>query len=212
MEQSSDKENVAIKLEIGEKGNECEAISSDDSDSAENARWCASKKSKKRSNVLEDSDEEEHDSPYNTNFSFDDYESPDPDPQDFGTEENNNDVELVLGVEDKKNERIAVHPKIVSHLKSHQIEGLKFLFECCYKDSDREADHGCILAHCMGLGKTLTIIALLHTVIRFPQFETQKVLVICPKSTILNWKAEIDKWLDPITGRKLKVFTFPESS
>jgi transcriptional regulator ATRX len=65
----------------------------------------------------------------------------------------------------------------------------------------------------MGLGKTLQTITLLHTVIRYPQLKTHKVMVICPKSTIINWSDEIHKWLGPIkSGHKLKVFYFPDNS
>lgn len=124
---------------------------------------------------------------------------------------------VVLGTDKKKEEEIAVHPKIVRKLFPHQIEGIKFMFGSCYNDlnakrKSRRQDHGCILAHCMGLGKTFQLIALLHTAISYPQLGTNKVLIICPKSTILNWKAEIRKWLNIIKdGRKLKVFTFPDS-
>lgn len=124
---------------------------------------------------------------------------------------------VVLGTDIKKNEEITVHPKIVRKLFPHQVEGIKFMFDSCYNDLNakrkyRRQDHGCILAHCMGLGKTLQLIALLYTAISYPQLGTNKILIICPKSTILNWKAEIQNWLKVIKdGRKLKVFTFPDS-
>lgn len=114
-------------------------------------------------------------------------------------------------------EEIVVHPKLTKHLKTHQIDGLKFMFDCCFGKvtTTRRIDNsrGCILAHCMGLGKTLQLISLLHTVIRYPQFDTQRILVVCPKSTILNWEAEIKKWLSPIKrGRQMDIFMFPENS
>lgn len=223
-EESSDKENVAIDVAIGANVVKSAQISSDEYDFAENIRMRASKKLKKHRKAfkIEDSDAEEEDedcgidSFYNTQISFDSYESPNETSRNL---EAIDDVEpLVLDTDNKNNEQIVVHPKIASQLKPHQVDGLRFLFKSCYNDLNvsklyREMDHGCILAHCMGLGKTLQLIALLHTVIRYPQLKTQKILVICPKSTVLNWQAEIDKWLGPIElGRKLKVFTFPESS
>lgn len=129
-----------------------------------------------------------------------------------------NDDLLVLGTHINTNENIIVHPDVLKQMENHQIDGLKFMYKCCFNDlnakrKDRRQDHGCILAHCMGLGKTLQIIALLHTAITHPQLGTQRVLVICPKSTLLNWKAEIEQWLKPIkNGRKLKVFTLPDAS
>lgn len=151
---------------------------------------------------------------------LDSYESPNLNVESFELEEINNvnGVPMVLDTDIIKNEDIVVHPKIVAQLKPHQIDGLMFMFKSCYNDLNtpkmyRDLDKGCIVAHCMGLGKTFQLIALLHTVIRYPQLKTQKILVICPKSTVLNWKAEIDKWLKPIKGgRKLNVFTFPEKS
>jgi transcriptional regulator ATRX len=90
------------------------------------------------------------------------------------------------------------------------------MYDCCYGGVDyiqKYPGAGCILAHCMGLGKTLQLITLLHTVIRYPQLKTKKVLVICPKSTVNNWADEITKWLGPIkNGPKLKVFFFPDNS
>lgn len=129
-----------------------------------------------------------------------------------------NDNLLVLGTHINTNENIVAHPDIVKQMENHQIDGLKFMYKCCFNDLNakrkyRRQDHGCILAHCMGLGKTLQLIALLHTAITHRQLETQRVLVICPKSTVLNWKAEIEHWLKPIeNGRKLKLFTLPDAS
>lgn len=125
--------------------------------------------------------------------------------------------EVILDFNTKKNEKIAVHPEITKHLKPHQVEGIKFMYDCCYGSVDDLnkglPGSGCILAHCMGLGKTLQLITLLHTVICYPQLKTDKVLVICPKSTVMNWKEEIERWLGGIKNtRKLKLFHFPEQS
>lgn len=122
--------------------------------------------------------------------------------------------DIILDYDSKKKENIIVHRDIQKHLKSHQVDGIKFMYDSCYGSVDSLKDHpgsGCILAHCMGLGKTLQLISLLHTVITYPQLKTNKVLVICPKSTVLNWKEEIERWMGPIReGRRLKLFTFPD--
>lgn len=124
--------------------------------------------------------------------------------------------DIILDYDSKKKENIIVHRDIQKHLKSHQIDGIKFMYDCCYGSVDSLKDHpgsGCILAHCMGLGKTLQLISLLHTVITYPQLKTNKVLVICPKSTVLNWKEEIERWMGPIRGgRRLKLFQFADQS
>lgn len=59
----------------------------------------------------------------------------------------------------------------------------------------------------MGLGKTLQLITLLHTLIMYPkQLKTNRVLVICPKSTIMNWNEEFKSWLKDIHCNYLKIF------
>lgn len=124
--------------------------------------------------------------------------------------------DVILDYDTEKKELIMVHRDILKHLKSHQTEGIKFMYDCCYGSVDSIEQHqgsGCILAHCMGLGKTLQLISLLHTVISYPQLKTTKVLVICPKSTVLNWKEEIERWLSPIkNGRRLKLYQFQDPS
>lgn len=57
----------------------------------------------------------------------------------------------------------------------------------------------------MGLGKTLQLITLLHTLIMHPQLKTKRVLVVCPKSTIMNWNEEFQKWLKGIPCNNLKI-------
>lgn len=124
---------------------------------------------------------------------------------------------IVLDYDSKRKTNICVHPDIVKHLKEHQIDGIRFMYDNSYGGVDyidKFQGSGCILAHCMGLGKTLQLIALLHTVIRYSQLKTNRVLVICPKSTVMNWSEEIKRWLSPIKNdsHPLKVFFLPDNS
>lgn len=67
---------------------------------------------------------------------------------------------LSLDYDSKTKEFVTVHSQIVSTLKKHQVEGLKFMYDCCFVGVDTIETFpgsGCILAHCMGLGKTLTV-------------------------------------------------------
>lgn len=117
--------------------------------------------------------------------------------------------ELILDYDPKRNITIKVHPLLVTKLKDHQKEGIKFMYDTCYGSiADKvKTESGCILAHCMGLGKTLQLIAMLHTLIRYPEhLKTSHVLVICPKSTIMNWYEEFKKWLDKIEVKGLKIY------
>ena len=54
---------------------------------------------------------------------------------------------------------------------------------------------GAILAHCMGLGKTLQAIALIHCLMTNFSQKVSRVLILCPVNTIKNWAEEFDKWL-----------------
>ncbi|GAB0099384.1 transcriptional regulator ATRX [Sergentomyia squamirostris] len=122
--------------------------------------------------------------------------------------------ELILDYYKKKNKYVKVHPEIVRQLKPHQYDGIKFMYDNVYGGIDYVNTHhgsGCILAHCMGLGKTLQLIALLDTVIRYPELKTHKILVICPKTTIMNWYEEIKKWLKPVSDVSMKVSYFPDN-
>lgn len=93
--------------------------------------------------------------------------------------------EIILDVDPKTSKVIKVHPEIVKYLKEHQVAGIKFIFDCVYgsaADQEKHPGSGCILAHCMGLGKTLQQIAIMHTVVQYPELKTSRILVICPKS------------------------------
>lgn len=125
------------------------------------------------------------------------------------------DKDLVLDYIKDTKTFIKVHPQIVRYLKSHQCDGLRFMYDSCYGGVDslkKSAGSGCILAHCMGLGKTLQLIALLHTVISYKELKTTKILVLCPKSTVMNWADEIIRWLGPLRQKNLKVYTFSDTS
>ena len=121
-------------------------------------------------------------------------------------------------------------------LKPHQKNGVLFMFNQTFDDIDeggktnagfgalekkkkastadaatKKSERGCILAHHMGLGKTLQVITLLHTVSTHPNFADKRqamsrnlgdnrinsnfrVLILCPKNVASNWMNEFTKW------------------
>ncbi|KAK0480358.1 P-loop containing nucleoside triphosphate hydrolase protein [Armillaria novae-zelandiae] len=94
---------------------------------------------------------------------------------------------------------VVLDPVIASKLRPHQIEGVKFMYECVMGLRKHEG-RGCILADEMGLGKTLQTISLVWTLLRQNPYSgmgpvVEKVLIVCPVSLINNWKAEFYKWL-----------------
>ncbi|OAX85074.1 hypothetical protein ACJ72_00546 [Emergomyces africanus] len=94
---------------------------------------------------------------------------------------------------------VVIDPLLGKHLREHQREGVKFLYECVMGMRSFNGE-GAILADEMGLGKTLQTIALIWTLLKQnPIYEAQpvikKALIVCPVTLIDNWKKEFRKWL-----------------
>ncbi|KAJ7078907.1 SNF2 family N-terminal domain-containing protein [Mycena belliarum] len=94
---------------------------------------------------------------------------------------------------------VVLDPILVPRMRAHQIEGVKFMYECVMGLRKHEGQ-GCLLADEMGLGKTLQTISLVWTLLRQNPYAgngpvVSKVLIVCPVSLINNWKVEFHKWL-----------------
>ena len=110
--------------------------------------------------------------------------------------------------------------KIAEKMKPHQITGARFLWLEVVTSDNESGGHGCVLAHTMGLGKTMQTVAFLAAVNEAAQSKKPSVrhqlpkrlrlkgsrdvrsvrsLVLCPPGLIPNWKREIESW----AGKKL---------
>ena len=101
---------------------------------------------------------------------------------------------------------LPVDRKIASKLKKHQIEGIQFMFENCYESVEQikkgSRGNGCILAHCMGLGKTFQIVSFVHTLLAHLELtKTKRVIVLTPINALLNWRQEFLDWLKGCDNR-----------
>lgn len=93
---------------------------------------------------------------------------------------------------------VVVDPVLTKHLRDHQREGVKFLYECIM--GMRSEGEGAIMADEMGLGKTLQTITLLWTLLKQNPIHDSppaitKALIVCPAGLVDNWKREFRKWL-----------------
>ncbi|XP_021422195.2 helicase ARIP4 isoform X1 [Oncorhynchus mykiss] len=87
-------------------------------------------------------------------------------------------------------------PQLARAVKPHQIGGVRFLYDNLVESlerSKRSSGFGCILAHSMGLGKTLQVISFIDILLKHTQAHT--VLAIVPVNTLQNWLAEFNLWV-----------------
>ena len=94
---------------------------------------------------------------------------------------------------------VVLDPFLGQHLRPHQREGVKFLYECVMGMRDFNGQ-GALLADEMGLGKTLQTIALIWTLLKQNPIHgsdgvIKKALIVCPVTLITNWRKEFQKWL-----------------
>ncbi|KAG2412761.1 hypothetical protein HFD88_010318 [Aspergillus terreus] len=98
---------------------------------------------------------------------------------------------------------IYLDPQIGKYVKQHQLEGIRFM----WRELMDEKQQGCLLAHTMGLGKTMQVISLLATIStaasstdpnirkQIPKaFHRSQSLILCPSSLIDNWYEEFLMW------------------
>ncbi|KAL7626630.1 hypothetical protein AAE478_003403 [Parahypoxylon ruwenzoriense] len=99
---------------------------------------------------------------------------------------------------------IYVHHEIAQHIKDHQVRGVRFMWDQIVGSTTGQ---GCLLAHTMGLGKTMQIVTLLVAIAQAagsddPTISSQipdkmkesRTLVLCPPTLVNNWIDELLFW------------------
>ena len=122
-------------------------------------------------------------------------------------------------VRDEGTDPIYVCDRIARKMKAHQIDGVQFLWREITADDDDGAQ-GCLLAHTMGLGKTMQTIALLVALNEAARSKKKAVfrqvpshlrpggirersmraLILCPPALIENWSREVNEWAPKMLG------------
>jgi len=80
------------------------------------------------------------------------------------------------------------------------VGGIRFLYDNIVESLSRYSESqgfGCILAHSMGLGKTLQVIAFIDVFLHYTS--SRHVLCVVPINTLQNWVAEFNMWLPQAT-------------
>ncbi|VDM59134.1 unnamed protein product [Angiostrongylus costaricensis] len=112
---------------------------------------------------------------------------------------------------------VHVCPHLTHILQPHQLGGVRFMYDNIVESLSEfktSRGFGCILAHSMGLGKTIQVITFVEIFLRVTQ--AKKVLIIVPVNTIQNWMNEFEKWTPRYLetggyGRQFEVFLLGDS-
>lgn len=113
---------------------------------------------------------------------------------------------------------IKLPPHIADKLFDSQIEGIQFLWREVVQKGE-----GALLAHTMGMGKTLQVITLLYLISRVGKSKDKKVmeqvpdhlrgslhvLIVAPPGLLPNWREEFVKWVPKSNGQQLLKFYVP---
>ncbi|KAK9078052.1 hypothetical protein SSX86_002109 [Deinandra increscens subsp. villosa] len=116
---------------------------------------------------------------------------------------------IVNVVREEKEEAVRLPQSISTKLKSHQVAGIRFMWENIIQSirKVRSGDKGlgCILAHTMGLGKTLQVIAFLYAAMRSVDIGLRAAMIVTPVNVLHNWRHEFTKWR-PTEFKPLRVY------
>ena len=98
--------------------------------------------------------------------------------------------------EETKEVKLEVRKSLVRHIKPHQREGIKFLYSAVVESLSKSGERGgAVLAHCMGLGKSLQVIAFIDALLNSSKSDVSRVLILSPVNTIHNWMNEFNLWI-----------------
>ncbi|CAK7223456.1 hypothetical protein SEUCBS140593_005242 [Sporothrix eucalyptigena] len=117
---------------------------------------------------------------------------------------------IINEAKDKHHGFVYVNSWIGRSIRNHQVEGVRFMWNTLIAPPDSR--QGCLLAHTMGLGKTMQVITLLVAIAesakssdetissQIPEdLRESKTLILCPPGLVDNWRDELLTWARPET-------------
>ncbi|ERS97187.1 hypothetical protein HMPREF1624_06518 [Sporothrix schenckii ATCC 58251] len=113
---------------------------------------------------------------------------------------------LIINTAKEKHHGIVyVDEWIGRNIRDHQVEGVRFMWNQII--APPESRQGCLLAHTMGLGKTMQVITLLVAIAEAAKspdesiasqipddLKESKTLILCPSGLVENWQDELLAW------------------
>ncbi|CAH0014925.1 unnamed protein product [Clonostachys rhizophaga] len=112
---------------------------------------------------------------------------------------------IINETKDENQSFIYINDDIGSRIKDHQIDGVRFLWNQIIQDPS--VRQGCLLAHTMGLGKTMQVITFLVAIAEAIASTDQMIqsqipvdlrsvqtLILCPSGLVNNWMDELLTW------------------
>lgn len=93
-----------------------------------------------------------------------------------------------------------MQPNQQNHLRPYQIEGVEKLIGLAGRRG------GAILADEPGLGKTIQTAEFIN------RTNPKSVLIVCPASLRVNWRKELDRWLNPDTLCRVRILSYESVS
>ncbi|CAH0049187.1 unnamed protein product, partial [Clonostachys solani] len=112
---------------------------------------------------------------------------------------------IINETKDENQSFIYINDDIGLRIKDHQIDGVRFLWNQIIQDPT--VRQGCLLAHTMGLGKTMQVITFLVAIAEAVASADQMIqsqipadlrsvqtLILCPSGLVNNWMDELLTW------------------
>ncbi|KAL1890591.1 hypothetical protein Cpir12675_005315 [Ceratocystis pirilliformis] len=118
---------------------------------------------------------------------------------------------LIINMSKSEDEPFIYIPDSIANATSEifdaQIEGIRFIWDNVVSNDGEVSSNGCMLAHTMGLGKTMQVISVLLAIVeathssnpaivsQIPkQYRRHRFLILCPAPLVDNWIKEIERW------------------